>query len=181
MKKILILSVFLLSVMLYGKDLILLKQGNVSIQLVGDRESCTIEMYLSGKVMDSNCAKMTNSKKLKIFCTPEKTMCKTLDEVKDFMHEDKIENLYQDMPYYQARKAILKMHYMPIEADSLHYGLAKIAYNRGYIEVDDCADSSTLNPCVFKFTANNGKILHVYTYTKEAQHNGIFVTSWSFE
>jgi hypothetical protein len=181
MKKIILLSTFLFSVIVYAEGLVLVKQGNVKIALQGDGESCHVRMYLSGKVRDSDCKKITNSKKVKIFCTPKKTICKTMDEVKDFMHEGSIPKIYNDMPYYQARKAILKMHYMPIEVDSIHLGLAKIAYNRGYIEVDDCADSTMLNPCLFKFRATNGKIFSVYTYTKEAQNNGIFVTSWSFE
>jgi len=82
---------------------------------------------------------------------------------------DKIKNL----KYAKARPIILKAGYTPKKNFKLSpFGSAKVLYDKGYIEIGDCADSSPKVPCEFKFNAPSSKILFIFT-----EGEGMYITS----
>ncbi len=49
----------------------------------GNGEQCKVYMHFEGIILETNCLQLTNSKKIKIFCTKQKKICKTEKEVID--------------------------------------------------------------------------------------------------
>jgi len=52
----------------------------VDIEINANQESCVLYFYSTGEIEKNNCLSMTNSKGVKIYCTPGKKVCKTYDE-----------------------------------------------------------------------------------------------------
>ncbi len=57
--------------------------NRIKDMIIGEgREQCQVFMNSSGAIINTTCLQLTNSKKVKILCTQNKNMCKTLNEVK---------------------------------------------------------------------------------------------------
>jgi len=185
MKKLLVLMPLLASSLLYSQGLSLVNQSKGVVLLTGKHESCRIKMTPAGEIIHTKCKYFTNSKNVNVVCTKKKTMCKTVEEVDNFLNDrslstkqfDSIGDI-KDMPYYQARKRILKAGYTIKKSASLsEYGQEAFLYKKGYTEVEACSGHSFM-PCRFEFNAKNGKVLIVTTYTNEPKLDNIFITSW---
>ncbi len=185
MKKKFVMSLLLVSSLVQAEGFKLLNKDNGKMILEGKNESCKLSLKDEKKITDTDCVKLTNSKNVNILCTPNKTVCKTLDEVKSFFSltikhlEEKDPKLakLEDMPYSEARKIILEAGYTPKETSTPpEFGTAKVLYDKEYKEIDDCGDSSPMLPCLFKFTAPNTKVLLV-----ETEGEDFLVSSWYFE
>ncbi len=57
------------------------------IQLKGNGESCQLSFGSNAVIYDTSCLKLTNSKGLNIYCTSQKKICKTYDEIYTFVFE----------------------------------------------------------------------------------------------
>ena len=178
MKKKIVISL-LLSSLVYGEGFNLLDKESGEMVLESKTESCKLTLEAGEKITNTNCIKLTNSKNINILCTPEKTICKTVEEAKSFFEimkhrqeEDPKLAKIKDLDYYKARKIILKAGYSPKKSSTPPaFGTAKILYEKGYHEVDECGDSSPMLPCRFEFNAPNSKVLIVITHGED-----IFVT-----
>ncbi len=175
MKKIFLITALCLG-FAYANGLSLVNKGKVLLK--GNNESCSIKMLKSGEIINSNCHHLINSKHINILCTKRKSICKTLGEVKQFLYG---KNAYKalgniiNMPYYGARKKILKAGYkVKANPNPPQFGQAKKLYNRGYKEIDDCA-SDMIMPCRFEFYSPKGQILIVITHTED---DFVFITDW---
>ena len=186
MKNKFVISLLLVSSLIHAEGFKLLDKDSGKMLLEGKNESCTLSFKDGEKITDTDCMKLTNSKNVNILCTPKKTVCKTLDEVKSFFeltikHEEekdpKLAKL-ENVPYSKARKLILDAGYTPKESSTPPaFGTAKVLYNKGYKEVDDCGDSAPMLPCLLKFNApNSSKVLLVGTEGED-----FLVTSWYFK
>jgi len=71
----------------HSNDMTIINDGleGIKVLLEGNGESCSMRMTLFNEVLDSNCKHFSNSKKIKIVCTPKKKLCKTEQEVFDFI------------------------------------------------------------------------------------------------
>lgn len=142
MKKILLAMILLLgtSSCLNANEITILESGEGSSDIVevlirGNGGYCSAWINSMGIVEETDCIRLTNSKKIKILCTKKKESCKTEKEVFDYlvaklssneqdmqqqkkMTQDKVEksethtdyslkNLRQGMNYSEARKIIL--------------------------------------------------------------------------
>jgi hypothetical protein len=176
MKKQFIISLLLMSSLVQAEGFKLLDKDSGKMELEGKNESCNLTLEKGKKVTNTNCLKLTNSKNVNILCTPEKTVCKTLNEAKSFFEitikhlekEDPRLTKLMNMPYYNARKKILEAGYTPKESSTPPtVGTAKKLYDQGYKEIDDCSDSTPILSCIFKFNAPNSKVLLVQTHGGE--------------
>jgi len=80
------ISCLLLFDYVYAKDMKLIsKNGNtINVELSAKSENCTI--YVNKTTINkTTCTKMKNSKQVRILCTPKKKICKTEQEVFDFI------------------------------------------------------------------------------------------------
>jgi hypothetical protein len=185
MKKQFVMSLLIMSNLIYAEGFKLLDKDSAKMELEGKNESCKLTLEKGEKITDTNCLKLTNSKNVNILCTPKKTVCKTLDEAKSFFkltlkhleeENPKLAKL-KDMPYFNARKIILEAGYTPKESSTPPTsGTAKVLYDKDYKEIEDCGDSAPMLPCLFKFNAPDSKILTVYTEGED-----YLVVGWSFE
>jgi|GEM_PF-645681 len=71
----------------YANDMTIINDGleGIKVLLEGNGESCSLRMTLFQEVLDSNCKHLTNSKKVRIICSPNKKICKTEQEIFDFI------------------------------------------------------------------------------------------------
>ena len=60
----------------------------VEIEIKGNSESCVLNFSANGNIDKQNCLSITNSKGVKIFCTPKKKMCKTYKEIYSLVFDD---------------------------------------------------------------------------------------------
>lgn len=91
MKKI-ILTVLLAVISIYAdNNLIVLNDEEDSdvaeLEIRGNGESCRLDFESTGKIYNSSCHSIVNSKGVRIYCTAKKKMCKTYDEIHAFVFE----------------------------------------------------------------------------------------------
>ena len=89
MKKI-ILTLLIVATTLYSaNNLRVLNDGEDSdtaeIEMKGNGESCRLWFASTGNIDKGSCSYIVNSKGVKIYCTPKKKMCKTYNEIHNFV------------------------------------------------------------------------------------------------
>ena len=57
----------------------------VEVEIKGNGEYCSLYFYSNGQINQKNCTSLTNSKGVKVYCTPRKKMCKTYREIKNLV------------------------------------------------------------------------------------------------
>ena len=77
----------LISSFLYSNSILIESINNdvAQVRIAGKSESCSVTIKSTGVVGQTNCVKITNSKKVKILCTKRKKVCKTEDEIREFV------------------------------------------------------------------------------------------------
>jgi len=77
----------LISSFLYSNSILIESINNdvAQVRITGKSESCSVTIKSTGAVGQTNCVKITNSKKVKILCTKRKKVCKTEDEIREFV------------------------------------------------------------------------------------------------
>ena len=92
MKKILLTLILLLSISsnLSANEITILESGEgssdiVEVLLRGNGGYCSAWVNSMGIVEETDCIRLTNSKKIKILCTKKKEICKTEKEVFDYL------------------------------------------------------------------------------------------------
>ena len=185
MKKKFVMSLLVMSSLVYAEGFKLLDKDSGEMLLEGKNESCKLTLKEGKNLTDTDCLKLTNSKNVNIMCTANKTVCKTVEEAKEFFEiaitqpkevDPKLAEL-KDLPYAKARKIVLKAGYTPKESSTPPaFGTAKKHYDKGYKEIDDCADSIAILPCIFRFNAPDSKVLIVQTHGEDS-----LITAWYFE
>ena len=60
----------------------------ISVLIKGNSEECEVSMTPPQDVVDTTCVRLTNSKGIKIVCTPKKRICKTQAEVFKFIQHN---------------------------------------------------------------------------------------------
>lgn len=71
------------------------------VKISKGKSSCSVSFWKSASAdYETTCKEMTNSKGVKIFCTTDKHICKTLGEVSYFNYTEKTlpKNLHQNIP-----------------------------------------------------------------------------------
>ncbi len=72
-----------------GENHNFMKGFNVTLKLNGAGESCKIKVGAMGDVvMETSCLSSVNSRRKRIFCTQDKTICKTYQEIKELLYSD---------------------------------------------------------------------------------------------
>jgi len=202
LKKILILVLLFTITHLSAKDMRIIgyKKGK-SVQKVELKDKrggkCRVRMNRSGDVIRTNCVGLTNSRGIRIVCTYKKRMCKTENEIFDFIqnhgvstshHRKKRTSLRQGMPYSQAREIILDDGWQGKNQrwqDIPDWGEVKeVYYDNGWREVQDCSGVG-MAYCRFEFRNIKNQTLVVIT-EGECQRVGRvkcekFISSWSIE
>jgi len=89
MKILFMISIILTTIIQASNGLYLMsRESNIAkIMIEGNTEKCSIKLSSVGDIVESDCRIMTNSKNIKIFCTRRKKICKTFDEVYNYMVE----------------------------------------------------------------------------------------------
>ena len=86
-----------------------LADGNMEIQnlkIKADKEECFITYFTSDyDILDNDCLKTSNSKGIKIFCTKNKKVCKTENELKKLLKE-KNKKLKEDIKFVKASQLL---------------------------------------------------------------------------
>ncbi len=104
MRKILTF-IMLCMVIIYADNNIALTNGNIIIK--GHGEECSVSLSATGKIVKTNCLQLTNSKKVKILCTKNKKMCKTVSEIKTSLFNSTYQTSYNcDKAVTQTEKDI---------------------------------------------------------------------------
>ena len=98
MKKILFQILILVPILSYASDI----EQNMSYQIAGityteygihgNGEKCSVTYDEDNSFASTTCLSITNSKGIKILCTQKKKMCKTEQELLDFVSPSKIDN-----------------------------------------------------------------------------------------
>lgn len=89
-------------------------------------------------------------------------------------------NLYEAMPYAQAREFILSQGWQPAETDSRNpYAMPGTNYliSLGFTEAADCSGTG-LGLCVLRFYNSKGEVLNVSTANNAPDWGGPKVYSW---
>jgi len=60
----------------------------ISVLIKGNGEKCEVSMTPPQDVVDTTCVRLSNSKGIKIVCTPKKKICKTQAEVFKFIQHN---------------------------------------------------------------------------------------------
>lgn len=76
--------------------------STAEILLKDSKNSCNMQVVIGKYVVETNCIKLTNSKNIKIVCTPHKKMCKTEKEIFEFI-DTELKSTLDAMREYQAR------------------------------------------------------------------------------
>lgn len=81
----------------YVNDMMVLNENEgadiVTIDIKGNGESCKLSLASDDKIYDSSCKMMVNSIGVKIYCTPKKKLCKTYNEIYEFIFNPQSEYL----------------------------------------------------------------------------------------
>lgn len=157
---------------------------------------CNATFYMSESIKSSSCIGLTNSKGIKILCTPKKRICKTQKEVAQFLFANNAKptpsnerlDIKEGMPYSQARKIILKHNWRGKNQKAQNiseFGEVKTIYfDNGWHEIQDCAGTGTA-PCRFEFSNSKNETLVVITQGECVKTNNVecekYLSSWSVE
>ena len=159
--------------------------------------TCYVKMNRSGNVVRTSCVGLTNSRGVRIVCTYKKRMCKTENEIFEFIDSYRAETSYrrrnsnslrQGMPYSKAREIILDNGWQGKNQrwqDIPEWGEVKEVYfDNGWREVQDCSGTG-MAYCRFEFRNIKNQTLVVIT-EGECQRVGRvkcekFISSWSIE
>ena len=57
----------------------------VSVELSNRSDRCQLDYYSDNTIVPQSCRSMTNSRGVRIYCTPRKHLCKTFEEVRHFV------------------------------------------------------------------------------------------------
>lgn len=77
------------------------EDGDFSELILRDNNTyCSIYIKNGRIITETNCVKLTNSKHIKIVCTPQKKVCKTENEIFEFI-DDELKNSLKAMREYQ--------------------------------------------------------------------------------
>ena len=57
----------------------------VSIELSKGSDRCRLDYYSDNTIVPQSCRSMTNSRGVRVYCTPRKHLCKTFEEVRHFV------------------------------------------------------------------------------------------------
>lgn len=199
--KLVTLSIFLLVMPLHASnDMRMIdydKKKDISKIEVFDQKGnvCDTTLNLSGVIKESDCIQLTNSKGIKIFCTAKKRICKTEQELLDFIpkneengsSDNRIE-IKEGMPYSKAREIILTQKWKGKNQKSENiseFGEVKILYFKNdWQEIQDCAGTG-LAPCRFEFTNAKSETLVIITQGECVKTKDVacekYVSSWSIE
>jgi len=135
--------------------------------------SCIVMVKNSDRVIKTDCVRLINSKRVKILCTYKKRICKTENEIFEFVSGKHISNitkkskkLKQGMPYSEAREIILNTGWQGKNSrwqdipDSGEIGI--IYYDNGWQEVQDCSGTG-MAYCKFEFINVKNQTLAITT------------------
>ncbi len=99
MKKILLLSL-LSSSLIWSEGMTVLnddEDGDIAhVMIHGNGEECKLYIDSLGGLIETDCKRITNSKKVQILCTKRKKICKTLGEVQSFISPSNQDVSYKD-------------------------------------------------------------------------------------
>lgn len=198
--KLLTFAIFLFFMPLHASDMRMidydLKKDMAKIEISDQKGNvCDTTLTLSGTIKESDCVQLTNSKGIKIFCTAKKRLCKTEQELIDFIPQNKENNtadttlkLKEEMPYSEARELILAQGWKGKNQKSENiseFGEVKILYfKNNWQEIQDCAGTG-LAPCRFEFTNEKSETLVIITQGECVKTKDVacekYVSSWSIE
>ena len=172
------------------------KGDTTELLLRTSSEYCMLYVNIQNKSMQTDCLQMTNSQKVKIYCTPQKKVCKTQNEVllasrtKTQKEMTPLPKLRQDMPYSKARKLLLEAGWQGVNLSwqsvpqSKYSEVHTLYHDNGFREVQDCAGTG-LAWCTFSFRDAYGQNLTVITEGECRQTKDVkcekYVSSWSVQ
>jgi hypothetical protein len=173
--------------------------GVVTTVIEGNGEKCYANMNYKngyeGYIIKTSCRQITNSKGVKILCTKNKRICKTMSEISallqqeinmptEYSHSRQLTpppiNIRQDMGYTQARKILINNGWqstknrwqdMAEKSNRVQY----FYYKQKWQEIDDCAGTG-MGYCDFNFHDAIGNQLRVVTI---GESDNPLVDSWS--
>jgi hypothetical protein len=174
------------------------ESNSVATAQIVDRQggACTTTFYMSESIKSSSCIRLTNSKGIKILCTPKKRICKTQTEVVQFLFSNNAKptpsnkrlNLKEGMPYSKAREIIMNAQWQGKNQKAQNISefgeVKRIYFDNGWREIQDCAGTGTA-PCRFEFSNSKNETLAVITQGECVKTKNIacekYVASWSIE
>lgn len=205
MKKIL-LFIMLITLNLSSEELIVLNADEsvdvTEVLMRGNGEQCNINIEkASDKILKTNCIQLKNSKQVKIVCTKKKKMCKTEDELYEFIahpsnpkvssSEDVIVkknktglpiNIKQEMNYSKARTILLNDGWQSVKSRwqdiaEQNTRVQEFYHDRNWKEIETCSGTG-MGYCIFYFIDAYGNKLAVVT---AGEADDPSVDNWSFE
>jgi len=113
MSKILLIGIIIFSTILSGQEITLLIEDDeidaptgdsIEILLRGEKEYCILTLNTDGSYGKSDCLSIKNSKGISIVCTKNKNLCKTKDEIFNYVSKKLSTSSIESKPSPKIKK-----------------------------------------------------------------------------